>query len=191
MKTAVIYGSVRGARQGIKCARFVCRMFEKRGHEVTLVDPLEFDLPLLDKMYKEYESGQAPPAMERLAEIYRGSDAFVFVTAEYNHSVPPALLNLIDHFMGEFFWRPAGIVSYSAGSFGGVRAGVHLRAVLGEVGLITVPSMVPLSKVRDSFNEEGQDQTGNYERRIQKFIDELEWYAGALGAAREKGVPYS
>jgi len=190
LKTVVMYGSVRSGRQGIKAARFVKKVLEDRGHEVTLVDPAERELPLLDKMYKQYEAGQAPEVLESLAAVYRDADAFVVVTGEYNHSVPPALTNLIDHFMNEYFWKPAGIVSYSAGQFGGVRAAVHMRAVLGEVGMATIPSMFPISKVQDAFDEEGNALDDAYPRRIQRFLDELEWYANALKVAREKGVPY-
>lgn len=189
-KTVVIYGSVRSGRLGIKAARFVGKMLEERGHQVTLVDPLERELPLLDKMYKEYATGEAPEVLESLARLYREADAFVFVTGEYNHSIPPALANLIDHFMNEYFWRPAGIVCYSAGPFGGVRAAVHLRAILGEVGMVTIPSMFPVSKVQDAFDDDGNAIDDAYVRRIGRFLDELEWYAGALKEARKRGVPY-
>jgi NAD(P)H-dependent FMN reductase len=190
LKTVVVYGSVRQRRQGIKAARFVKNALEQRGHEVTLVDPLERKLPLLDKMYKEYPRGKAPEVLEDLAAIYREADAFVFVTGEYNHGIPPAMSNLIDHFMNEYFWRPAGIVSYSGGRFGGVRAGVHLRAVLGEVGMITIPSMFPVSKVQDAFGDDGKAVDDAYPKRIQRFLEELEWFAAALKEARKGGVPY-
>jgi NAD(P)H-dependent FMN reductase len=190
LKTVVVYGSVRAQRQGIKAARFVKKSLEERGHEATLVDPLERQLPLLNKMYKEYADGEAPEVLEGLAALYREADAFVFVTGEYNHSVPPALANLIDHFMNEYFWRPAGIVSYSAGTFGGVRAAVHLRAILGEVGLVTIPTMFPISKVQTAFDDDGNAVDDAYSRRIRRFLDELDWYANALKQARQKGVPY-
>jgi NAD(P)H-dependent FMN reductase len=190
LKTVVVYGSVRSKRQGIKAARFVKKALEKRGHEVALVDPAERQLPILDKMYKEYTRGEAPEVFEELAGLYREADAFVFVTGEYNHSVPPALTNLIDHFMNEYFWRPAGIVSYSAGQFGGVRAAVHLRTILGEVGMVTIPSMFPVSKVQAAFDNDGNAVDDAYPRKIQRFLDELEWYANALKSARQEGVPY-
>ena len=60
MNIPVIYGSVRRARKGIHGARIVVRMLEDRGHEVSLIDPLEYPLPLLDRMYKEYDPGDAP-----------------------------------------------------------------------------------------------------------------------------------
>ena len=126
----VIYGSVRPHRQGIKAARFLVEACRGRGHQATLIDPLEARLPLLEKMYKEYEKGQAPEVLERLATSIRGADGFIIVSGEYNHSIPPALSNLLDHFLEEYFWRPSGIVCYSAGAFGGVRARCNARDAL-------------------------------------------------------------
>ncbi|MBV9569029.1 MAG: NAD(P)H-dependent oxidoreductase, partial [Hyphomicrobiales bacterium] len=118
----VLLGSVRSDRQGIKAARYVLKLLEARGHEPVLIDPLEKKLPLLDRMYKEYPKGKAPKLLEELATLYRRADGFVIVTGEYNQSVQPALKNLLDHFLEEYFWRPSTIVSYSAGRFAGVRA---------------------------------------------------------------------
>jgi NAD(P)H-dependent FMN reductase len=134
-----LLGSVRSDRQGIKAARFIVAQLQARGHEAILVDPMEKKLPLLDRMYKEYPGGQAPTVLEELASLYRRADGFMIVTAEYNQSVPPALKNLLDHFLEEYFWRPSAILSYSAGRFGGVRAAVALRTILGELGMPSIP----------------------------------------------------
>ena len=190
LKIVVIYGSVRSGRRGIKAARFVERQLSERGHEVTLVDPLEHPLPLLDKMYKEYPKGSAPENLERLATLYRAADAFVIVTGEYNHSVPPALSNLLDHFLEEYFFRPSGIVSYSAGAFGGVRAAVQLRAMLCELGMPSTPTMFPVPKVGTAFVDDGTPADPAMTKRFQRFASELEWYAEALRDRRRSGVPY-
>src|SRR3569623_3585184 len=100
----VIYGSVRSDRQGIKAARFLVEASRARGHRTTLVDPAEERLPLLDRMYKEYPPGQAPEALERLAGRIKAADAFVIVSGEYTPSIPPALSNLLHHFLEEYFW---------------------------------------------------------------------------------------
>jgi NAD(P)H-dependent FMN reductase len=126
----VILGSVRADRAGIRAARFLTARLEARGHAAPLVDPVELKLPLLDRMYKEYPQGEAPEPLERLATLFRGADAFVVVSAEYNHSIPPALSNTLDHFLEEYFWRPSAICCYSAGQYGGVRAAMQLRAML-------------------------------------------------------------
>src|SRR3954462_3793827 len=186
----VIYGSVRRDRQGIKAARFMVEASRARGHRPTLIDPAEEKLPLLDRMYKEYPPGQAPEPLERLAGLIKGADAFIIVSGEYNHSIPPALSNLLDHFLEEYFWRPSAIVCYSAGPFGGVRAAMQLRALLCELGTPSIPSLLPIPGVQDAFDDEGRPRDEAYHRRAARFLDELEWYAGALKQARAAGVPY-
>lgn len=137
LNTVVIYGSARKGRHGIKAARFMVRKLEDRGHKVTLVDSQEFELPLLDKMCKEYEPGHAPEPMQKLSNILSDADGFVIVSAEYNHSIPAALKNLLDHYQSEYHYKPSGIVTYSADPFGGVRALVNLRAASSGQGTMT------------------------------------------------------
>lgn len=190
MRSVVLLGSVRSDRQGIKAARYVERALSARGHEVTLVDPVETKLPLLDRMYKEYEKGKAPPVLENLATLYRSADAFVVVSAEYNHSIPPALSNLLDHFLEEYFFRPSAIVCYSVGAFGGVRAAMQLRAMLCELGMPSISSLFPIPRIQDAFDDNGAPRDQATDRRFARFASELEWYAHALAEARRKGTPY-
>jgi NAD(P)H-dependent FMN reductase len=190
LNLVLIYGSVRSDRKGIRAVRFVHRGFAARGHALTIIDPLEHTLPLLDRMYKEYPKGSAPEPLERLATIYRAADAFVLVTGEYNHGVPPALINLLDHFLEEYFWRPSAIVSYSAGMFGGVRSAVVLREMVAELGMPSISSTLPVPKVQQAFDEEGLASDPAWERRFGRFASELEWYAEAFRAQRQKGTPY-
>lgn len=186
LNTAVIYGSARRGRQGIKAVRFIVRKLDQRGHVVTLVDSQEYRLPLLDLMFKEYEAGKAPAAMEAIGEILEAADGFVIVSAEYNHSIPAALKNLLDHFQSEYLYKPSAIVTYSAGPFGGVRALINLRAILAELGTPSIPSAFPVSQVHASFDDDGHPLDEIYDKRIIKFLDEFEWYAHALKLAREQ-----
>jgi NAD(P)H-dependent FMN reductase len=181
---------VRSDRQGIKAARFVERSLSARGHQVTLVDPVVVQLPLLDRMYKEYEKGSAPAVLEELATLYRAADGFVVVSGEYNHSIPPALSNLLDHFLEEYFFRPSAIVCYSAGAFGGVRAAMHLQAMLCELGMPSISSVFAVPRIGQAFDADGRPSDPKTEMRFDRFARELEWYAGALQAARAAGVPY-
>jgi len=187
---AVLVGSVRRDRMGMRAAQLVIRELEDRGHEVHLVDPLELQLPLLDRMYKEHPPGEAPEKLERLAQLYRSVDGFLVVSAEYNHGIPPALKNLLDHFLEEYFWRPSGIVCYSAGSFGGVRAAMQLRMTLAELGMPSIPSLLPVPCIQEAFTPDGEPTDPNFERRIERFSREFEWYADALRQPRALGVPY-
>ena len=188
LNISVIYGSARSARQGINAARFIVRKLEERSHDATLIDSQEYNLPLLDRMYKEYESGTAPENMQALANILAAADGFIIVSAEYNHSIPAALKNLLDHFQSEYLYKPSGIVTYSAGPFGGVRALINLRAILAELGTPSIPSAFPISQVQNAFDADGTPLDAAYDKRIVKFLDEFEWYANALRREREQGV---
>lgn len=191
LKMVVFYGSVRSQRQGIRAARFVVNQCRARGHEAALVDPLEFALPLLDRMYKEYPPGAAPPLLRRLADLVLPADAYVVVSGEYNHGVPPALANILDHFLEEYFRKPSAIVSYSAGSFGGVRAAVVLRSMLAEMGMSSIPSTLPIPIVQSAFDEAGTAIDPRLQARADRFFEELEWYATALRDARGRPCPRS
>jgi NAD(P)H-dependent FMN reductase len=186
----VILGSVRSDRQGIRAARFITRHLESRGYEAPLVDPLELQLPLLDRMYKEYPKGEAPAALQRLADLFRRADGFVIVSAEYNHSIPPALTNTLDHFLEEYFWRPSAIVCYSPGQFGGVRAAMQLRALLCELGMPSISSLLPIPKIGTVLDEEGVPQQSWLDQAAERFVDEFVWYAQALRRQRAEGTPY-
>ncbi len=185
----MFYGSVRSDRQGIKAARFVKRQLENRGHQVTLVDALDEPFPLLDRMYKEYPKHGAPAFMERIAELIRTSDGHVIVSGEYNHGIPPALKNMLDHYLEEWGYRPSGIVCYSAGLFGGVRAAMQLRMTLAELGTPSIPTVYPVPRVQTAFTDDGTPTDDGAYRFVRGFLDELEWYAEALKAQRAKGMP--
>ncbi len=187
---SLVYGSVRQERQGIKAAKYLFNKLEARGHNVHFIDPLDYQLPLLDKMYKEFESGDAPINIKKLAGYFEQSDAFVIVSGEYNHSMPPALKNILDHFQQEYLFKPSAIACYSAGSFGGVRAAVHLRTVLAELGMPSISSLLPFPVVQDNFDEDGNALNEKIHKRANRFLDELEWYTEALKKQREKGTPF-
>lgn len=189
-KTIVFYGSYRRDRQGIKAARFTIDRLQERNHEVIFADAKEYDFGILDRMYKEYEQGQAPGKMEELAEHIRTANGFVVVAGEYNHSIQPGLSNLMDHFLEEYYFRPAGIVSYSVSSFGGVRAAIQLRAFLTEMGMPTISTIFSIPKIGDALDETGVPQDAALTKRVGQFLDELEWYEEALQRQRqEKGTP--
>jgi NAD(P)H-dependent FMN reductase len=190
LSIAVLLGSVRHERMGPRAARLVVQSLHARGHEAVLVDPLQTPLPLLDRMYKEYEAGTAPEILETLATLYRRVDGFLIVSAEYNHGIPPAMKNLLDHFLEEYFWRPSGIVCYSQGQFGGVRAAMALRATLAELGMPSVPSLCPIPHIGQALDEDGKPTDPRTQKSLDRFLDEFYWYARALRRQREGGTPY-
>ena len=128
-----------------------------------------------------------PQGLHETAKKLSESDAFIIVAPEYNHSIPPALCNTLNYFYhNEFYRKPAGIVSYSMGSFGGARTAVALRPFLGELGLVTIPKMLPVPTISKLLDEKGHP-TGVFpglEDSMDGFIDELLWYSKCLEAGR-------
>jgi len=189
-KISVILGSVRKERRGIKAAKFIIKKLEERGHEAVLIDPEVYDIPLLKNQYAYLKDEEKTKNLNKLQKIFDSSEGFVIVSAEYNHGVPPALKNIVDYFMNEFFFKPSAVVTYSVGPFGGVRVLNSWRAILAELGMPSIPSSFPIPKVQEAFDEEGNPTDSAYNKRIKKFLDEFDWYINTFKAGREKGVPY-
>ncbi|WP_104204564.1 NADPH-dependent FMN reductase [Billgrantia saliphila] len=183
----VLYGSYRSDRAGIRLANYAVRTLNAHGFEAELIDAKQVDLPMLDRMYKEYPSGEAPEAMETLASKIREADGFVFVTGEYNWGMQPGLKNLTDHFLEEWYWRPAGIVSYSAGRLGGARSALIWHGTLAEMGMVVISSSVTVGPIAKTLDENGTpigDAGQSLERSFARFVDDLGWWAEA--AKRQK-----
>ena len=188
----VFYGSYRSDRAGIRLADYVVARLRARGAAVELIDAKAIGLPMLDRMYKEYPKGEAPPALEALAQKIRGADAFVFVTGEYNWGPQPGLKNLTDHFLEEWFWRPAAIVSYSAGRLSGARAAAVWHGILSEMGMVVISSTIAVGPIAQALDASGQPIGGggeSLERAFPRFADDLAWWTEAARAQRARKAP--
>src|ERR1700686_2637272 len=152
----VFYGSYRSDRMGIRFAQFVVEGLRGRGDEVDLIDARAVGLPMLDRMYKEYPKGEAPLALEKLAGQIREADGFVFTTGEYNWGIQPGLKNLTDHFLEEWFWRPAAIASYSAGRLSGARSGLLWHGTLSEMGMAVISSTLTVGPIAHVLSASGE-----------------------------------
>lgn len=188
----VFYGSYRADRAGIRLADYVTRRLAARGADAQLIDAQRIGLPMLDRMYKEYPPGEAPAAMESLARQIRSADGFVFVAGEYNWGVQPGLKNLTDHFLEEWFWRPAGIVSYSAGRIGGARSNLLWHGTLSEMGMVVISSTVTVGPISQTLDPAGEPmgEAGKFlERSFSRFADDLTWWTEAATAQRQRKAP--
>lgn len=190
----VFYGSYRTNRQGIRLARYLVRELIGLGNHVDLIDAKAIDLPMLDRMYKEYAAGEAPAELEELAEKIRTADAFIFVTGEYNWGIQPGLKNLTDHFLEEWFWRPAAIASYSAGRLAGVRAALSWHGTLSEMGMVVISSSLAVGGIGHAIDADAQpigEGGGALKRAFPRFAADLAWWAEAARVQRRKNVtPY-
>ncbi len=193
-KILVFYGSYRSDRMGVRLADFIVARLRARGDDAELIDAKEVGLPMLDRMYKEYPPGSAPPAMEALASKIRAADAFVFVVGEYNWGVQPGLKNLTDHFLEEWFWRPAAIASYSGGRLSGARSSFAWHNTLSEMGMVVISSALAVGPIAQTLDSE-RAPTGPagkaLEQAFPRFADDLAWWTEAAKAQRAlRSPPY-
>ncbi|WP_448659733.1 NADPH-dependent FMN reductase [Sphingomonas sp. CJ99] len=192
MRILVLYGSYRSDRMGIRLADWLVGALADRAHAVELIDAKAIGLPMLDRMYKEYPGDTAPAAMADLAARIRSADGFVFVTGEYNWGMQPGLKNLTDHFLEEWFWRPAAIASYSAGRLGGARANSAWHPTLSEMGMAVIPSTLTVGQIGQALDEDARPQgDGGHalEKAFPRFAADLEWWMEAAKSQRERATP--
>jgi NAD(P)H-dependent FMN reductase len=188
----VFYGSYRSDRLGIRLAHFIVDRLRGRGEDAELIDAKAVGLPMLDRMYKEYPKGGVPEALEKLAGQIRGADGFLFVTGEYNWGVQPGLKNLTDHFLEEWFWRPAAIVSYSAGRLSGAHAATAWHGTLCEMGMVVVSSTIAVGPIAHTLSADSEPigEGGKaLEAQFPRFADDLVWWMEAAKAQRAKKAP--
>src|SRR6266436_2548834 len=185
-------GSYRSDRMGIRLAQFVVEGLRGRGDEVELIDAKAVGLPMLDRMYKEYPKGQVPERLEKLAGQLRDADGFVFIAGEYNWGIQPGLKNLTDHFLEEWFWRPAAIASYSAGRISGARAATAWHATLSEMGMVVISSTIAAGPIGQALAADGKpigEGGKTLAHAFPRFADDLAWWIEAAKAQRARKKP--
>lgn len=188
----VLYGSYRSDRMGIRLANYIVAGLRGRGSNAELIDAKAIGLPILDRMYKEYPKGSAPPAMEQLATKIRAADAFVFVVGEYNWGMQPGLKNLTDHFLEEWYWRPAAIASYSAGRIAGARSSMAWHGTLSEMGMVVISSTIMVGAIAQALSADAtpSGQAGQaLEKAFPRFADDLSWWTEAAKAQHARKPP--
>ena len=188
----VFYGSYREPRLGMRLAVFVTSRLNARGVKAELIDAREIGLPILNRMYKEYPRGTAPDAMTALAKKIKAASGFVFVCGEYNWGIQPGLKNLTDHFLEEWFWRPAAIIGYSLQLTGGARANYSWHGILSEMGMVVVSSSISIGPITEALDESGNPigDAGRYlDIAFPRFADDLVWWMEAAAAQRLRTAP--
>jgi NAD(P)H-dependent FMN reductase len=183
IRTAIILGSTRPGRNGEAVAKWVYEIARRRKDaEFELVDVASFNLPLLDEPVPPARGQYSKPHTKKWAEKIASFDAYVFVTAEYNHGIPGALKNAIDFLFAEWNDKAAGFVGY--GSAGGVRAVEALRLVMGEIKVADVRAQVMLSLFTDFENFSKFKPAPQQEKALSAMLDEVIAWGGALKQLR-------
>ncbi|OJJ13694.1 NADPH-dependent oxidoreductase [Alphaproteobacteria bacterium AO1-B] len=199
MKLLVFLGSVRQstpprpARLGERVAKACAAQLVRAGADVEIIDPLNLEPQTVFKPHFAYAAGRAPEALEALSDKIKGADGYVMVSPEYNHSMSPALADLLNHFgSSSFSFKPSAIATYSAGQWGGARAAVNMRTYLSELGCLPVSAMIHVPKAQDVFDDEGRYLEGvdadKWDGYIDRTLRQLIWWAEAAHQQRQQAV---
>lgn len=193
MKLQVIIGTTRPGRTTPRLAQWIANEAKNVADtEVELIDLEDYPMPFLDESISPRFNPNrkineaAGKWVNKLAE----ADAYIFVTPEYNHSIPGVLKNALDYVTFELVKKPATVAAH--GTVGGARATMHLKEILSESRAAITPTQLAVASMSDKIDENGVlndeqkalpygPQTG-----LQNLLAELKWYSDALAAARAK-----
>jgi NAD(P)H-dependent FMN reductase len=189
-KIGIIISTTRDTRFGDKPAQWINDAASAREDlEVELIDLRDFDLPFFNEaasnLWAPTQNEEGVRWQQKVAEF----DGYIFVTAEYNRSIPAALKNALDYAYNEWNKKPAAYVGY--GSVGAARAMEHLRLINVELQMVPLRSGVHIQGA-DFFAvwQGGQslESLTHLEPGVQTMLDELTWWTNALKTAREQHV---
>lgn len=204
MHFLIFLGSVRDstpprpARLGMRVSRACETLFKNQysQHTVEIIDPLNYDFDDVFKPEFAYHRAKVPAHLRELVDKIQSADGYVMVSPEYNHSMSPALANMLNHFGSSLFsYKPSAIVTYSAGQWGGVRAAVSMRTFLSELGCLPVSAMIHIPKAQEVFDEQGvvadELQQTQWDSYMNRTIHQLIWWAEGASQQRERLDPTS
>jgi len=204
MKFLVFLGTVRDstppkpARLGLRVSRacIECLTEHFGSHEFELIDALDFPSENVFKPHFAYAKSNTPIELTLLADKIKAADGYIMISPEYNHSMSPALADLLNHFGSSLFsYKPSAIVTYSAGQWGGVRAAISMRTFLSELGCLPVSAMIHVPKAQDVFSEDGKPVAGESQSSwfnyFSRTFGQLIWWAQAAKEHTEVVDPQS
>ncbi|MDA2811359.1 NAD(P)H-dependent oxidoreductase [Nocardiopsis sp. RSe5-2] len=199
LRIAVVIGSTRPDRRGdfvgidrkgAVVGRWVQEKAQARGDaEYTLVDLAEVGLPMFDEPLPPAAGQYTGDHTRSWSRTVDGFDAFVFVTPEYNRSVPAALKNAVDYLYTEWHDKAAAFVGY--GAVGGTHAVDHLRGILSEVRVAHVQAQVMLNLYTDFEDLQHFAPADHQEEALGSMIDQLLPWARAMRSVREKDAVHA
>ena len=186
-KILVFAGSARAGSMNKKLASIAADQARAAGAEVTLLDLAEHRLPMYDG---DLEAGEGVPAVaEALRKTFLEHDGFIIASPEYNSSISPMLKNTLDWIsrpdgddasIVAYRGKVAGLVAASPGGLGGLRGLVHLRSILGNIGVTVVPQQHAISGAMNAFNDDGSLVKDANAAAVKGVADAVVRTAGAL-----------
>jgi len=185
MHISIISSSTRLNRQSHRVALGLAQFIERVGtHSVEVLDLAAYQFPLLEEVLHRHPN--APNGLQEFSEKIRQSDAFLFVSPEYNGSYTAALKNAVDYLKeGEFIRKVVGVVSVTTGGLGGIRAAMAMQQLVLGISAFAIPQMLPVGHVTQRFDENGQLLDPAFEKNIQTFLHHFLWLAEAVRAKKQ------
>lgn len=187
MKVAIILGSSREGRLGERIAKLITTQSKKMNQwDVKLLDLKLINLPMYHDAVPPAGMGgeYSDPIVAEWGASIAEADAFIFITPEYNHSIPAVLKNAIDTLYPEWANKAGGIVSYSMSSYGGSRAVEHLRGIIGHIGIATVQTSLSISSAHETVDKNGVALKEGIINTLQKELDQIDSWGRALMTTR-------
>jgi len=191
----MIIGSTRPGRAADKVIPWITAVTtEHGGFDVEILDLRDWQLPIFGESYATIGDPRNPafsvPEVRRWNDAIAAGDAYLFVTPEYNHSVPGGLKNAIDSVFATFAFRnkPAACVAYSGGIGGGIRAVEHLAHVAIEAELVPLRNNVVIPFVGAAFGPDGAPVDDRAKLAAKIMLDDLAWWGTTLQRARRGGA---
>ncbi len=175
-KILALAGSTRQDSFNKKLVRIAADGARESGAEVTLIDLRDYPLPLFDQDLEASEG--LPENALKLKKLFIEHHGFVIASPEYNSSITPILKNALDWIsrpapneapLAAFQGKVAGLVSASPGALGGLRGLVHLRAILGNIGVIVLPDQIAVPKAHEAFEIDGSLKDTQRQASVQQL----------------------
>ena len=187
----IIIGSTREGRQADSVARWLVPIAKAHGaFDVEVLDLRDWALPFFQETFATVGDLKNPtysqPIVKQWNQKLAAADAFLFITPEYNHSIPGVLKNALDSVFVSFAMRhkPAGMVGYSNGLAAGVRAVEHLAQIAFETEMHALRDTVLIARVQEAFKPDGSPAQPMMDASLRVMLDDLAWWGQVLKTAR-------
>jgi NAD(P)H-dependent FMN reductase len=184
MNVTILLGSIRNGRKSDRVAYYLEEKLKQNGVNADVIDLMDNPVPLMEERVGYHP--QLPPVVKALSEKLHEAEALIFISPEYHGSFSGVLKNAVDYFWSEFSKKPIGVVTVSAGKFGGINASSQLQHLVLSLGAFPMPTKLLVPQVDNVFDEKSHSYNATFVRDTERFIKEYKWFADAIiGKKRE------
>ena len=168
-------GSTRQNSYNKTMVRIAAKAAEQAGAEVNVIDLRDYPLPIFDE---DLEKSGTPENARKLKELFIQHQGLLIASPEYNSSITAVLKNTMDWVSRPASGEPplvayrdkvASLMSASPGALGGLRGLVHLRSILGNIGVIVLPDQIAVPKAHEAFDSDGRLKDGKQQAGVERL----------------------